>query len=125
MRTEDMKRVDLPRLRAGQRDAALREVKASLILEQIADQEKVEVGDEEIEREVEALAHQSKQTIEQVRARLTQDGGWIEFGIASAMKRLWTLCTAGPHRAVCIPLSLLRLSGKRAGRFWRLAGVSN
>jgi trigger factor len=75
MRTEDMKRVDLPRLRAGQRDAALREVKASLILEQIADQEKVEVGDEEIEREVEALAHQSKQTIEQVRARLTQDGG--------------------------------------------------
>jgi len=75
MRTEDMKRVDLPRLRAGQRDAALREVKDSLILEQIADQEKVEVGDEEIEREVEALAHQSKQTIEQVRARLTQDGG--------------------------------------------------
>ncbi len=75
MRTEDMKRMDFTRLRTGQREAALREVKASLILEQIADQEKIEVGDEEFDHEVEALATQSKQTVEQVRARLTQDGG--------------------------------------------------
>ena len=75
MRTEDMKRMDFPRLRAGQREAALREVKASLILEQIADEEKIEVSDEEFDHEVEALATQSKQTVEQVRARLTQDGG--------------------------------------------------
>ena len=75
MRTEDMKRMDFPRLRAGQREGALREVKASLILEQIADQEKIEVSDEEFDRELEALATQSKQTLEQVRARLTQDGG--------------------------------------------------
>ena len=44
MKTEDMKRMDLARLRAGQREAALREVKASLILEQIADEEKIEVS---------------------------------------------------------------------------------
>jgi trigger factor len=75
MRTEDMKRMDFTRLRAGQRDGALREVKASLILEQIADEEKIEVSDEEFDRELEALATQSKQTLEQVRARLTQDGG--------------------------------------------------
>jgi len=75
MRTEDMKRMDFTRLRAGQREAALREVKASLILEQIADEEKIEVGDEEFDREIEALAAQSKQTVEQVRARLTQDSG--------------------------------------------------
>ena len=75
MRTEDMKRMDFGRLRAGQREAALREVKASLILEQIADEEKIEVSDEEFDREIEALATQSKQTVEQVRARLTQDGG--------------------------------------------------
>jgi len=74
MKTEDMKRMDIARLRAGQRDAALREVKAALILEQIADEEKIEVSDEEFERELQALANQSKQTIEQVRARLTQDG---------------------------------------------------
>ena len=49
MRTEDMKRMDFARLRAGQRESALREVKASLILEQIADQEKIEVSDEEVQ----------------------------------------------------------------------------
>ncbi len=75
MKTEDMKRMDFGRLRAGQREAALREVKASLILEQIADGEKIEVGDEEFDHELQALANQSKQTVEQVRARLTQDGG--------------------------------------------------
>ena len=75
MRTEDMKRMDFARLRAGQREGALREVKASLILEQIADEEKIEVSDEEFDRELEGLATQAKQTLEQVRARLTQDGG--------------------------------------------------
>jgi trigger factor len=75
MKTEDMKRMDFGRLRAGQREAALREVKASLILERIADDEKIEVSDEELEHELRALANQSKQTVEEVRARLAQDGG--------------------------------------------------
>ena len=75
MKTEDMKRMDFSRLRLGQREAALREVKASLILEQIADEEKIEVSDDELDQEIEALATQSKQTLEQIRARLTQDGG--------------------------------------------------
>jgi trigger factor len=75
MKTEDMKRMDFGRLRTGQREAAMREVKAALILEQVADEEKIEVSDEEFDRELQTLATQSKQTIEQVRARLTQDGG--------------------------------------------------
>jgi len=75
MREEDLKRMDFDRLRAGQREGALREVKASLILEQIAEQEKIEVSDEELEGELEALALQTKQPVEQVRTRLTQDGG--------------------------------------------------
>lgn len=75
MRTEDMKSMDFERLRAGQRDSAVREVRTALILDQIADQEKVEVPDEELEHELEALASQSKQTLEQVRARLTENGG--------------------------------------------------
>jgi len=74
MRTEDMKKMDLNRLRAGQRDQALQEVKASLLLDKIADLEKIEVGDEEIDHEIEALATQTKQTSEAVRARLTRDG---------------------------------------------------
>jgi trigger factor len=49
-------------------------VKASLLLERIAEKESVAVTDEEIDREVEALANQSKQTPEQIRARLTREG---------------------------------------------------
>jgi len=74
MKPEDLKKMDLNRLRAGQRDQAVQEVKASLLLEKVAEQEKIEVGDEEIDREVVALAEQSKQTPEAIRARLTKDG---------------------------------------------------
>ncbi len=75
MNTEDMKKMDFGRLRSGQHEAALREVRAALILEQIADHEKIAVGDEEVDHEVEMLALQSKQPMEKVRARLTEDGG--------------------------------------------------
>jgi trigger factor len=74
MRPEDMKKMDLNRLRAGQKDQAVQEVKASLLLDRIADLEKLEVSDEEIDHEIEALAAQTKQTSEAVRARLTRDG---------------------------------------------------
>ncbi|HKT86855.1 MAG TPA: trigger factor [Candidatus Sulfotelmatobacter sp.] len=74
MRAEDLKKMDMNRLRAGQRDQALQEVKASLLLDKVAEEERIEVGDEEIEREIEALARQSKQTPEAIRARLTRDG---------------------------------------------------
>jgi trigger factor len=72
--SEHMKKMDLPRLRAGQRDQALQEVKAALLLEKIADEEKIAVSDDEINGEIEALAKQTKQTAEAIRARLTRDG---------------------------------------------------
>ena len=75
MKVEDMKKMDLPRLRAGQRDQAVQDVKSSLLLERIAEQEGIGVAEEELQREIAALAQQSKQTPEAVRARLTQDGG--------------------------------------------------
>jgi trigger factor len=74
MSSEHMKKMDLPRLRAGQRDQALQEVKASLLLDKIADEETIEVGDDEINREIEALAAQTNQTADAIRARLTRDG---------------------------------------------------
>lgn len=74
MRTEDMRKMDFARLRDGQREAATREVKASLLLEKIADAENVAVSDEELDQQIAALARQSQQTPEQVRTRLTQDG---------------------------------------------------
>ncbi|HWO36903.1 MAG TPA: trigger factor [Candidatus Acidoferrum sp.] len=75
MKMEDLKKMDLPRLRSGQRDQAVNDVKSSLLLERIADLEKIQVDDADVNREIEALAKQSKQTSEAVRARLTEDGG--------------------------------------------------
>jgi trigger factor len=72
---EQMKKMDLNRLRAGQRDQAIHDVKAALLLERVAEEENVQVSDEELSQELESLARQSKQTSEAVRARLTQDGG--------------------------------------------------
>lgn len=72
---EQMKKMDLQRLRAGQREQAVHDVKAALLLEKVAAEENIQVGDEEFDRELEALAKQSKQTSEAVRARLTRDGG--------------------------------------------------
>jgi trigger factor len=75
MKMEELKKMDLPRLRAGQRDQAVQDVKSSLLLERIAELEKIEVSDDELNHELDAVAHQSKQTPEAVRTRLTQDGG--------------------------------------------------
>jgi trigger factor len=74
MKAEDLKKMDLNRLRVGQREQALHEVKASLLLDRIAEEEKIAVSDEEIEREIDALAKQSKQQPEAIRARLTREG---------------------------------------------------
>jgi trigger factor len=75
MKMEDLKKMDLPRLRAGQRDQAVQDVKSSLLLDRIAELENIDVGEDELNHEIEALAQQTKQTSEAVRARLTQDGG--------------------------------------------------
>jgi trigger factor len=75
MKMEDMKKMDLPRLRAGQRDQAVQDVKSSLLLDRIAELENIDVGEDELNHEIEALAQQTKQTSEAVRSRLTQDGG--------------------------------------------------
>ena len=75
MKVEDMKKMDLPRLRAGQRDQAVQDVKSSLLLDRIADLEGISVSEDDLSHEIESLGRQTKQTPESVRARLTQDGG--------------------------------------------------
>ena len=72
---EQMKKMDINRLRGGQREQAIHDVKASLLLEKMAEEEHIQVSDEELNQEVESLAKQTKQTVEAVRARLTRDGG--------------------------------------------------
>jgi trigger factor len=72
---EQMKKMDLRSMRIGQREEAIQEVKTAVLLERVADEESINVSDEELGREVESLAEQTQQTVEAVRARLTRDGG--------------------------------------------------
>jgi trigger factor len=51
------------------------DVRSTLLLERIADEEKIEVSSEDIDAEIEAIALSSQQPIEQVRGVLTKDGG--------------------------------------------------
>jgi trigger factor len=74
MREEDMKRLDFPRLRAAQRDSATSEVKSLLILDHIADAEKIGVSDEEVKQELELLSLQLREPLDTLTGRLTQDG---------------------------------------------------
>lgn len=74
MRAEDMKKMNFARLREGQKDAAVREVKASLLLDKIAELEKIDATDDDIQKELEIAAAQSQQTVEALRARLSKDG---------------------------------------------------
>ncbi len=72
---EQMKKMDLNRLRAGQRDQAIHDVKAALLLEKVAELENVQASEDDVNMEVDSLAKQTKQTSEAIRARLTRDGG--------------------------------------------------
>jgi trigger factor len=74
LKAEQLKKMDMGRLREGQREAAEREVKASLLLEKIADAENIQVSDDELDTEVQALAQQMQQAPEAIRARLEQNG---------------------------------------------------
>src|SRR6185369_4787626 len=51
------------------------DVRATMLMEQIAEAENITVSNEEVEQEIEAIANASKQSIEQVKAALTKSGG--------------------------------------------------
>jgi len=74
MRTEDMRRMDFKRLRAGQRESAVKEVKSTLLLEKIAQAENIQISNEELDQEIASLAQQMNQTPEQVRQKLAEEG---------------------------------------------------
>ena len=74
MKEEDMKRMDFGKLRVGQREAAIREVKSTLLLDKIAEVENIEISDQELVQEINALAAQMKTTPEALRKELEDDG---------------------------------------------------
>ncbi|HEY6447751.1 MAG TPA: trigger factor [Acidobacteriaceae bacterium] len=74
MRTEDMRKMDFERLREGQRESAVGEVKGTILLDRIADAENIQVSDEEMERELQVISLQTREPLESLRDRLTREG---------------------------------------------------
>jgi trigger factor len=66
---------DWNKVRASQREEAAEEVKSSLILEKIAEQEAIPVEEADVDREIEQLAAAAQQPVAALRARLTSDEG--------------------------------------------------
>ena len=74
MSSEEMRQLDFVRLRAAQRDQATNEVRASMILDRLAETEGVQVSDEDMERELLIASIQAREPMEQLRDRLSKDG---------------------------------------------------
>ncbi len=75
MDSEQMRKLDFARLRLAQRDSAMAEVKTTVLLDRIADSENINVSDEELENELQLAALQSREPLDTLKVRLTQDGG--------------------------------------------------
>ncbi len=66
--------VDWVALRSRQKDRSVEDVKAELLLDRIATAEKIEVSEEEVEKEIAAIAERSGESATAVRANLTRQG---------------------------------------------------
>jgi trigger factor len=75
MQAEQMRKLDFARLRAAQRDSALAEVKANVLLDRIAGEENITVSDEEMDKELQIAAIQSREPLDALKVRLTKEGG--------------------------------------------------
>lgn len=85
----DPRRVDVDwrKARRAGREAAERDTRLGLLLERIADAEAIQTSEDDLNREVERMAQQSRQTTEAVRARLTKEENWdsLKSAIRSEM----------------------------------------
>jgi trigger factor len=75
MGAEQMRKLDFARLRAAQRDSAVAEVKANVLLDRIAAEENITVSDEEMDKELQIAAIQSREPLDALKVRLTKEGG--------------------------------------------------
>ena len=67
--------VDWGKIRDDQRGQSIRDVKGSLILEHVAEKEKINVSDDEVEGEIHTIALETQRPHEKVREVLTKDAG--------------------------------------------------
>ena len=73
MDTKDLK-LDWHKLRESQKGRATRDVKASLLLDKIAEREAIGATQEEVDREVQRIARQQREAVAVTRAKLQKDG---------------------------------------------------
>jgi trigger factor len=67
-------KLDWDKVKATQRDKALREVKASMLLSRISEREAIHATREEVDREVERLARQQREPVAALHMRFEKDG---------------------------------------------------
>lgn len=67
-------KLDWQKVRESQKDRAERDVRASLILDKIADREAIGATQEEVDREVQRHARQTREAVAVVRAKMQKDG---------------------------------------------------
>lgn len=75
MSAEQMRKLDFQRLRGAQRDSATTEVKTNILLDRIAAEENITISDDEMEKELQIAAIQTREPLDTLKARLTQEGG--------------------------------------------------
>jgi len=67
-------KLDWNKIREAQQGRATRDVRASLILDKIADRESIHATQEEVDREVQRIARQQREAVALVRPKLQKDG---------------------------------------------------
>jgi trigger factor len=67
-------KLDWDKVKETQRDKALHEVKASMLLSRVAERESIGATRDEVDREVERAARQQKEPVAAVRLRFEKDG---------------------------------------------------
>ncbi len=67
-------KLDWNKVRETQKDKATRDVKASLLLDKIADREAIGATQDEVDKEVQRIARQQREAVAVTRAKLQKDG---------------------------------------------------
>jgi len=68
-------KLDWEKVRESQKDRAVRDVKASLLLDKVGEREAIGPTQEEIDREVQRIARQQREAVAVTRAKLQKEGG--------------------------------------------------
>jgi trigger factor len=67
-------KLDWQKVRESQKDRATRDVRASLLLDKVAEREAIGATQEEIDREVQRIARQQREAVAVTRAKLQKEG---------------------------------------------------